>query len=152
MILNVIPELISITATYGRNIVVGDKIQSDKIEITATYSDGSTETIEEDSEEVTYWIGNRPIENLADLEFDEVGQHEVKIRYNGQEAVMTLTVADDATTPSASASATATPTATAETSNSDLSVVAIESIACAVILLILIVLLIYFDHVDKKQK
>ena len=146
-------ELTEIAATYNGNVAKGDKIEIDKLAITAIYSDGSTGTVSES--DVMYWIDGEQITDIVNYEFDKAGQHEVKIRYNGKESTMTLTVSDDAPTPSASASAidTATPTATAETSDSGLSVVAIAGIVIgALILLGVIILLIYFDQVTKKQK
>ncbi len=145
MQLTVIPPLVNLTARYtGGEIAKGEKIQGDKLQVTVTCEDGSTLPIVADDENISYWVGGKEIKDPINHVFDEAGQVKVTVKYKGQEAVMTLTVADDDT---------ATPTATAETSDSGLSVVAIAGIVIgALILLGVIILLIYFDQVTKKQK
>ena len=95
MTLSVVPYLTGISVSYsGGNIVVGDKIQGDKIEITATYSDGSTERVAADDAGVTYWSDGVQIENPVEYVFDKAGEIAVTVKYNGKEAVMTLNVVE----------------------------------------------------------
>ena len=85
--------LIGIAVTYnGGYIIEGEKIQGDKIVITATYSDDSTATISADNENVSYWLGEELINDPINYRFNTTVTIAVTVKYNGQEAVMQLTV------------------------------------------------------------
>ncbi len=87
------PILMGIEVTYnGGYIVKGEKIQGDKIVITATYSDDSTATISADNENVSYWLGEELINDPINYRFNTTVTIAVTVKYNGQEAVMQLTV------------------------------------------------------------
>ncbi len=87
------PILTGITVNYNGGVIFKDeKIQCDKIEIIATYSDDSTETVSTDNENVSYWVDKAEIEDFFNYVFDEERQYEVTVKYNGREAKMNLTV------------------------------------------------------------
>ena len=87
------PTLTGLTASYtGGNIVVGNKINGAKIELTLTYDDESTESLSPLASGVSYWYQGQQIQDPVNYVFDTVGQLTIEVRYQSLSANMTVNV------------------------------------------------------------
>ena len=81
----------SLFATYGADIVVGNKIDTEKIKITLTYTNESTEEL--GAGQVSYWADEQTqITNPVDYVFNQIGQITVIVKYSNVQTTMKITV------------------------------------------------------------
>ena len=91
--------LTGITAEYfGGNIVVGNKINGSKINLTLVYDDKSTEKLSSDASGVTYWNGQNQINDPVNYVFNQAGSLTITVKYNNFQADMTVNVVSEAAT------------------------------------------------------
>ena len=82
----------SIFATYGASILAGNVINGSKIDVTLTYSDGSSKDLNA-GEDVTYWEdAEHQISNPTAYVFTQVGKIPVIVKYNNLQTIMNVTV------------------------------------------------------------
>ena len=82
----------TLDATYGDTIFAGNKIAPEKISITLTYSDSSTQPV--NAGEVEYWYDGAKIEDPVNYVFgaELIGNVNITVKYEGLEATMTVRV------------------------------------------------------------
>ena len=88
-----IPQLVSLTAVYtGGNIVVGNKINGAKIELTLTYDNENTQVLSPLASGVSYWYQGQQIQDPVNYVFNVVCEMTIEVRYQSLSANMTVNV------------------------------------------------------------